>query len=378
MKKSLFLGAVVALAAALVGCNPNQNNTDDKSVTSISLKPTELVMVSGDTTRINLLYEPTTAAAPVAEWSSSDTAIVKAAGKGIIIAKDTFGTATVTAKVGELTASCEVTVDYYENLFALNAIMYFPDTRVAVGEVIDTVMPSGNSYKIQLQKVTMFMTNSLEFDDETAMGSGEAVYTDAHLYFVVDGEYKDRAFSDRRIEFVNDSALLNNEYAAMAGSFDASIVGPVLDAALAGGTPDATEYHKGAKGAYIGYAEVSGDGVSYYTNLEYDGIITDGYIAYAYDDEGYVSGMDYDFKAKWALGLYGLEIDWETSIAENTYVLTKPYKAAFSDEYNYTTKGTKLAPRFAGANKNLNKVAGKKVFMGKPEKLRAVPMSAIR
>ena len=378
MKKSLFLGAVVALAAALVGCNPNHNNTDDKSVTSISLKPTELVMVSGDTTRINLLYEPTTAAAPVAEWSSSDTAIVKAAGKGIIIAKDTFGTATVTAKVGELTTSCEVTVDYYENLFALNAIVYFPDSKVPVGDVIDTVLPSGNSYKIQLQKVTLLMTNSLEFDDETLLGEGEAVWADACLYFVTEGEYKDQMFSDRRVEFVNDSALLKNEFAAMAGSYDASIVGPVIEAAFAGESPDATEYHRGAKGAYIGYAEFTSDGVSYYTNLEYDGIITDGYIGYAYGDDGYVTGMDYDFKAKWAYVFYGLAVDWETSIAENTYVFVKPYEANFSEEYHYTTKGAKLAPRFAGANKNLNKVAGKKVFMGKPEKLRAVPMSAIR
>ncbi|HCS88366.1 MAG TPA: hypothetical protein DIW30_08300 [Bacteroidales bacterium] len=376
MKKSLFLGAVVALTAALVGCNPSQK-PDDASYTSISLKPNELVMVAGDTTRVNLLYEPTTAAAPAAEWSSSDTAIVKVA-NGIVIAKDTFGTATVTAKVGELTATCEVTVDYYENLFAPSAIYYFPDTKVPVGEVIDTVMPSGKSYKIQLQRLTMLVLNSLDFDGEAGLGEGQAIFADAALYFVTEGEYKDKMFSDRRIEFVNDSALLNKEYAAMAGSFDPNIVAPVLEDFIKSeySDIDVDTYMKGAKGAYIGDAEMTDEGVRYWPF--FNGIITDGYIGYAYDNEGKVTGMDYDFHAKWAYVFYGIEVDWDTSYEEGTYVFVKPYEAAFSEEYHYTTKGTKQAPRFAGANKNLNKKAGKKVFMGKPEKLRAVPMSAMR
>lgn len=376
MKKSLFLGAVVALAAALVGCNPN-SNTEDSSYTSISLKPNELVMVAGDTTRINLLYQPTTAAAPVAEWSSSDTAIVKV-GNGIVIAKDTFGTATITAKVGELTDVCEVTVDYYENLFALNNIAYFPATAVALSDTIDTTFASGNSYKIQLKRVTLFITNSLEFDEETLMGEGYAVFADAALYFMADpkSEYDGKIFSDRRVEFVNDSALLKNEFSAMASSFDPSVVGPVFEAVFGGADLDGSTYQEGAKGAYIGDAEVSGDGVSY--SYLFSGVITDGYIGYAYDNDGYVTGMDYDFHAKWLYDFYGIKIDWETSLEEHNYVFVKPYEVYYSDEYHYTTKGTKLAPRFAGAHNNLNKVSGKKVFMGKPEKLRAVPMNVVR
>lgn len=384
MKKSLFLGAVVALTAVLVGCNPKPVDVDgDGGYTSISLKPSEMTIVAGDTVSVSLLYQPTTAARPNATWSSSDTAIVKVIGNGIVVAKDTIGTATVTAKVGELTATCEVTVDYYENLFDVSTIFYFPDTKKAISDTIDTtiVYSSGlvDTIKVQLCSVELFMPNSREFDEEANyLGEGEAVFATASLYFVADPSLEKNdglKFSNTRIEIVSDSASLNKEYAGLAGSFDPAIIGPVFDAVLKGEDLDKNTYITGAKGAYIGNASVASDGVSY--SLLYDGIITDGYIKFVYNDEGYAAGVDYDFKAKWLYQFYGLAIDWETSMEEGTYVLKKPYEAAYSEEYHYTSSKVNAAPRFVGAKKGMNKEAGQKIFKGKVEKLRSFNVAAL-
>lgn len=385
MKKSLFLGAVVALTAVLVGCNPKPVDVDgDGGYTSISFKQSEMTIVAGDTVSVFLLYQPTTAARPNATWSSSDTAIVKVIGNGIVVAKDTTGTATVTAKVGELTATCEVTVDYYENLFDISYILYFPASKVAISDTIDTtiVFSSGlkDTIKVQLCSVELFMPNSREFDEEANfLGEGEAVFATASLYFVADpslGENDGLQYSDRRVEIVNDSASLNKEYAGLAGSFDPAIIGPVFDAYLKGEDLDEKTYLTGAKGAYIGYASVASDGVR--VSYLYDGIITDGYIAFVYDNTtGKVTGLDYDFKAKWLYQFYGLAIDWETSMEEGTYVLKKPYEAAYSEEYHYTSSKVNAAPRFVGAKKGMNKEAGQKIFKGKVEKLRSFNVAAL-
>lgn len=383
MKKSLFLGAVVALTAVLVGCNPKPVDVDgDGDYTSISLKPSEMTIVAGDTVSVSLLYQPTTAARPNATWSSSDTAIVKVIGNGIVVAKDTTGAATVTAKVGELTATCEVTVDYYENLFDVcDILMFMPEEQRVYGDTIDTIMPSGKTYKIQLRTIDLIMPNSLEFDKETSAGEGLAVFATASLYFIADAtsQYDGYVFSEGGIEFVNDSASLNKEYAGLAGSFDPAIVGPVFDDMLAKKDFDQVTYQTGAKGAHIGEAVVTvtaeGTGVTYYPF--FNGIITDGYIKVVYNDEGYAAGMDYDFKAKWLYQFYGLAIDWETSMEEGTYVLKKPYEAAYSEEYNYTSSKVNAAPRFVGAKKGMNKEAGQKIFKGKVEKLRSLNVAAL-
>lgn len=376
MKKILFSAAMV-LAVVLVGCKPD---TQDNKYTSISLKPNELTMICGDTTQLSLLYQPTSNAKPNATWTSSDTNVVKVIGKGIITAKDTIGTATITAKVDDLTATCEVNVNTYQNLIGFDAITYFPDTKVAIGPIIDTTLASGTTYKIQLCNVTLFMPDTLGFDSETLYGEGYAIFADASLYFVSDAssQYDGYMLSDRGAVFSSDPTDADKEFYAQAGSFDPAIVGAAFeDTTLVDSEAFWAAYQKGVPGAYITSAEVSGDGVSY-AYIHY-GAVTDGYIGYTYDDNGDFAGTEYDLTVEWFNDYFGIAIDWEESMAEGKYIFKTPYEKA-SEEYHYTHGVTvKSAPRFVQPSHSVNNVKmGKKVNLGKVEKLKVMPREALR
>jgi len=77
---------------------------------SISLDKTEVTLEKGDGTKLNVSYNPdnTTVDRDVT-WSSSDEKVATVNEQGEIVAVDK-GTAVVTAKVGDKTASCTVTV----------------------------------------------------------------------------------------------------------------------------------------------------------------------------------------------------------------------------------------------------------------------------
>ena len=339
MKKSFLFGTIVALAIALVGCKDDRP-IGDIDYTSISFKESIITVICGDTTNLSLLYQPATLSRPNAEWSSADTALVKVIGKGIIVAaSDTVGTTTVTAKVNDLVATCEVTVNTYQNLIGFDAITYFPATKQPIGAIKDTVMPSGNSYKIQLCRVRLFMPDNLGFDSETLYGEGYAIFADAALYFVNDStsKYNGQMFSERAAIFRNDS--LDTEYAAQAGSFDANIVGDAVNDTTLSDEAFWAEYDKGVPGAYLGYAQVDNDGVGY--RYMHYGIVNDGYIGYTYDEEGNFAGTVYDLYVDWFNygGYYfGLAIDWEKSYEENYLYFKEPYEKD-ATEYHYTSNG---------------------------------------
>jgi hypothetical protein len=381
MKKSFLFGTIVALAIALVGCKDDRP-IGDIDYTSISFKESIITVICGDTTNLSLLYQPATLSRPNAEWSSADTALVKVIGKGIIVAaSDTVGTTTVTAKVNDLVATCEVTVNTYQNLIGFDAITYFPSTKQPIGAIKDTVMPSGNSYKIQLCRVRLFMPDNLGFDSETLYGEGYAIFADAALYFVNDStsKYNGQMFSERAAIFRNDS--LDTEYAAQAGSFDANIVGDAVNDTTLSDEAFWAEYDKGVPGAYLGYAQVDNDGVGY--RYMHYGIVNDGYIGYTYDEEGNFAGTVYDLYVDWFNygGYYfGLAIDWEKSYEENYLYFKEPYEKD-ATEYHYTSNGgVQAAPRFVKPANNF-KVAAKAGKMNKldmPKKLQVVPHEVLR
>lgn len=381
MKKILYCAAM-ALAVVLVGCNPP---VEDNKYTSISLKPNSLTMISGDTTQISLLYQPTSSAHPDATWTSSDTNIVKVIGKGIIAAKDTIGSATITAQVNELTATCEVTVDAYENLIYFADIMYFPATKTPIGDVMDTTY-YGTTYKVQLNRVTCLipamLPDNLSFDSETLNGEGYAIFADVALYFVNDksSEFDGRMLSDRFAIFRNDS--LDTEWASQAGYFDPAIVGAVfVDETIVTKEDFVAAYTEGAYGAHWGECTIDADGVNYY-NI-FDGIIPDGYIGYTFDEEGKYAGTVYDLTLEWFGGYYGIAIDWENSYmneeGEIVVALKEPYEKV-SEVLHYTSgSSVKSAPSFIKTRNDLNRVMkGEKVNLGKAEKLQVMPRTAMR
>ena len=77
-------------------------------VSSVSLSKTELTLTEGDSETITATVKPDDATDKTVTWSSSDTAVATVDGGKIAAVKE--GTATITAKAGEKTATCTVTV----------------------------------------------------------------------------------------------------------------------------------------------------------------------------------------------------------------------------------------------------------------------------
>ncbi len=89
--------------------NITRNIQNKIPLKSISLNKTELTMFDGDTTTLSVSYNPsTTTDDKTVTWSSSNTKVAMVS-KGKITAVGE-GTATITAKVGNFTATCKVTV----------------------------------------------------------------------------------------------------------------------------------------------------------------------------------------------------------------------------------------------------------------------------
>ena len=76
-------------------------------VTGVSLDPTSAEIIVGETKTLTATIEPAEAEATV-EWSSSDEAVATVS-EGVVTAV-AVGSATITAKAGDVSATCEVTV----------------------------------------------------------------------------------------------------------------------------------------------------------------------------------------------------------------------------------------------------------------------------
>ena len=102
MKK--YLVVLAAALVALASCTTPEGN----KYTSIKFKDAAIELSIGETKKLNVLYEPTTLEAPTCEWASSNEEVATVE-NGVVTAIDA-GEATITAKCGELTAVCQVTV----------------------------------------------------------------------------------------------------------------------------------------------------------------------------------------------------------------------------------------------------------------------------
>ena len=90
--------------------NITRNIENKIPLKSISLNKTELSMFDGDTATLKVNYNPsTTTDDKTVNWTSSNTKVATVSKDGKITAVGA-GTATITAKVGNFTATCKVTV----------------------------------------------------------------------------------------------------------------------------------------------------------------------------------------------------------------------------------------------------------------------------
>ena len=113
-----------------------------KPVTNVSLNKTELELAVGDTEKLTAKVEPSDATNQKVTWESNATNIATVDNNGAVTAK-AAGTATITAKAGEQTATCTVTVTKAD--VAVESVTLNPTTltleKGSTGTLTATVEP---------------------------------------------------------------------------------------------------------------------------------------------------------------------------------------------------------------------------------------------
>ena len=185
MKKSLFAAALMIAAILFTACNGDKKS----AVKSISLKPTELTLNPGGSTRLSLVAEPENAKYNEDDlvWSSSDTTIAVVSANGTVTALE-VGTANITVKLGDLTAVCALTVKEWIDDLKFTGVYFGVKDTAAYGEAFDTIQSlDGDSYivkKIQASVVLFtagfYLNNEYEF---AGSNEGGVVFSEGPIYW---------------------------------------------------------------------------------------------------------------------------------------------------------------------------------------------------
>ena len=139
MKKSIIFSliAMTFVAFTVTSCNPEKpTDPTNTSITGLTVKPSQLALSVGESTRLAYVTEPAGASVTIT-WTSSNTDVATVSNNGTVTAVD-LGNATITAKSGDYTATCEVTVkSEYEALNFTGAFVYDYDTTYS--DKLDTL-----------------------------------------------------------------------------------------------------------------------------------------------------------------------------------------------------------------------------------------------
>ena len=140
MKKSIIFSliATALVAFTFTSCKDDKDPSDGGStaITSLTVKPSTLILAVGETTRLAVLTQPEGANVAV-EWSSSNTDIATVSTNGTVTAVAN-GEATITAKHGDLCSTCQVSVkSEYETLNFTGSFVYDYDTTYS--DKLDTL-----------------------------------------------------------------------------------------------------------------------------------------------------------------------------------------------------------------------------------------------
>lgn len=340
MKK--YLVVLAALALVFASCNPKEEE-EKSALTGISFKQAEVSLMVGDTVQLALLGTPAGVEIPATVvFASSNEEVVKVIDNKVNIVGVGSGEANITAKVGELSAVCKVTVRSLEELWYPSDIFYFPDTKSKApisDEVVEFEYPSG-IYKCKFYTVTLVGVNGLDFDED-GLGEGYGWSADVTALFIEETPAGKEQFKgqiwDTGLQIVDESKLNSTHLGSLPGQMDPAIIGQVIYDAITGKTEklDVDKYLTGVKGAHICYIESSDEGVG--VSPYFDGIITAGKMEVTYDEEGHFSGYDYDITAQWSYGFYGYGIAVNPDFDEedpSTY-LKQPFELALSAPYHY-------------------------------------------
>lgn len=351
MKKYL-----IVLAAAVIALASCSNGSQEGSAyTKIAFKQTEVTLAVGESQKLNLVWEPQSLDAPTCEWISSDTNKV-AVDNGVIEAVEA-GEANITAKLGELSAVCKVTVAPYEAMWAPSSDVYYLGmSEQPISDTTITYTTSKAEYTCKLYKITIFVPADIEIPGDED-GAGDALFVDAAIPVIVastSGEYIgepwDLAFQIAPAEVANDT-----EFGAVAGALDPAIIGPVWQAYLeqiaAGQQPsfDKDTYLTGATGAQLRAALIDGTQILSYP--WFDAIVTNGYFYTEYDSDTEEYTAKYQLQIDWCAGFWGTGLKFNEEATSYADALAQPFQLELS-RYIYKD-GEKGVPANAAQKKQV-------------------------
>ena len=182
MKKisNLLMMALLTIGMGLTSCDEQLDNAvspgvmpdveDNVAVTSVTLDKTELALTIGDAAvQLTATVKPDNATDADVDWSSSDVSVATVDGSGLVTAV-ADGTATITAKAGDKTAECKVTVK------AAAAYLKWDNTKK---ELVATPMP--NAYNTVTSSTTTWAAGTYVVEGEVTISAQITITGDVDL-----------------------------------------------------------------------------------------------------------------------------------------------------------------------------------------------------
>lgn len=189
MKKYLIVMAAAVFALALASCDKKNEGGTEGAYTKIAFKQAEVSIAEGETYKLILTYEPTSLDAPTCEWSSSNPEVATV-NKGAVTGV-AQGETNITAKLGELTAVCKVTVLDPRATLGWGGIARFSEFTILDPETkYDIALSDGSSIACVLGYAEYLLWDEgVSLDDEGhIVGEGYIVdLVNVPTYVIADG-----------------------------------------------------------------------------------------------------------------------------------------------------------------------------------------------
>lgn len=357
MKKYLIV--LAAAVVALASCNKGSEGGGSE-YTKLAFKETSITLAVDESAKLNqdLTWEPSSLVAPTCEWASSDTAVATVNQNGLVTAV-AQGEANITAKLGDLTAVCKVTVMSFEESWAPSSTVYYFSSTKSAAPVSDTTIvyeTQKATYTCKLYSIELCIPSDVAIPGDED-GAGDYIFVTASIPFIessTSGEYIgepwDLAFQIAPAEVANDT-----EFGAVAGALDPAIIGSVWQAYLeqlaAGQEPsfDKDTYLTGATGAQLRAALIDGNQISSYP--WFDAIVTNGYFYTEYDSDTEEYTAKYQLQIDWCAGFWNTGLKFNEEATSYADALAQPFQLELS-RYMYKD-GEKGVPANAAQKKQV-------------------------
>lgn len=329
MKKNCLLIGLALLA--LVGCNP-ENETPDVKATSISVKPTTLLLSAGRQERISVFCQPEGAKLPAITWATSnpDVATIEA---GVVTAIGS-GEAVITASTADgLTASCAVTVDSPFKTFKLSGYGIGFGSKPFDDAEVTPIELSIGTVNCKLGYIGAYLwDDGLAYVDGVGLtGEGEAILAYVVDYIIVDeGDYEGYAVSTVNAYQFSDELVAGSIIPGGLTSEEDYIKGVItLLNSFETGEPDYSAYDAAFKpysaqvmrykqGAYYPIHAYATEGIIGGKEIEANGILYNGVKLTWFVGTNFDVAEGEDFTT----AIYGVEIDEEGAITTDSRLVT--------------------------------------------------------